>query len=462
MSAARSQNDGRRRVAPIVSRALRPFQEFAQAGALGGIALLACTVVALVWANSPWGDGYFAFWETVIAFGPASAPLEQTLHHWINDGLMAVFFLLVGLEIKRELLVGELATWRQAALPIVAAVGGMLVPAALYTVLNLSGDGTAGWGIPMATDIAFALGVLALLGPRVPVGLKVFLTAFAIVDDMGSVFVIALFYTSAISWWALGVAAVIVAGLLCLNAFKVGSLAPYLLLGMVLWLALLSSGLHATIAGVLLALTIPARTRIDAAEFSLRARALLDEFDRTETGDLLVMTSRGQQEAIHQLDVASDEVQGPLLRLEHALNGAVAFVIMPIFALANAGVRIGEVGAVMGSPITIGVALGLVAGKPIGITLCSWLAVRFLGASLPTGVSMRMIHAVSWIGGIGFTMSLFVAGLAFGESVQLDAAKFGILAGSAIAGAVGFGLLRGLEPPGGSGEKQLPETQLQP
>ena len=421
---------------------LRPFQEFVRTGALGGAALLACTVVAIAWANSPWADRYFGLFESVFAIGPASAPLAKTLHHWINDGLMAVFFLLVGLEIKRELLVGELSTLRQAALPIAAALGGMIVPAAVYAVLNRGGDGAEGWGIPMATDIAFALGVLALLGPRVPVGLKVFLAAFAIVDDMGAVLVIAIFYTSSLSWLALGAAAAIIVALFCLNAFKVGALAPYLLFGALLWLALLSSGLHATIAGVILALTIPVRTRINAREYSARARGLLDEFDRTETGDLLVMTSKGQQEAIQQLDVASDEVQGPLLRLEHALHSTVAFVIMPIFALANAGVRVGEVGQLGASPIMIGVALGLLLGKPLGITLCGWLAVRFLGASFPTGVTMQMIHGVSWIGGIGFTMSLFIAGLAFEESLQLDAAKFGILAGSLLAGVIGFMLVR--------------------
>lgn len=426
----------------LLTRALQPFQEFAHTGALGGIALLACTVFALAWANSPWGDSYFSLWESAIAIGPRSAPLVKSLQHWINDGLMAVFFLLVGLEIKRELLVGELASIRHAALPIAAAIGGMIVPAALYAMLNFGGEGAAGWGIPMATDIAFALGVLALVGSRVPIGLKVFLTAFAIVDDIGAVLVIAIFYTTSISWLAVGAATAIVAVLLCLNAFKVASLPAYLLFGALLWLALLSSGLHATIAGVIVALTIPVRTRINAEEYSVRARTLLDEFDRTETGDLLVLTSKGQQEAIHQLDLASGDVQGPLLRLEHALHATVAFVIMPIFALANAGVRVDTIERFVSSPITIGVTLGLLAGKPIGITACSWFAVRFLGASLPTGVTIQMIHAVSWIGGIGFTMSLFVAGLAFGESGQMDAAKFGILAGSILAGAAGYLLLR--------------------
>jgi len=441
-----SQRRRRGQPSVLLSSVLRPFQEFVRTGALGGVALLACALFALAWANSPWGASYFSLWETVIAVGPASAPLAKTLHHWISDGLMAVFFLLVGLEIKRELLVGELASVRQASLPIAAAIGGMIVPAAIYALINGRGPGAGGWGIPMATDIAFALGVLALLGPRVPVGLKVFLAAFAIVDDMGAVLVIALFYTSSISWLALGGALVVIGLLLALNYYKVGVLPPYLLLGVALWFALLSSGLHATIAGVILAFTIPARTRIDAGQYSARARALLDEFDRTESGDKLVMTNKGQQEAIHQLDIASGEVQGPLLRLEHALNGTVAFVIMPIFAFANSGVRVGEFGQLAANPITIGVATGLLIGKPIGITLCSWLTVRYLGATLPSGVTMRMIHGVSWIGGIGFTMSLFIAGLAFGESLQLDAAKFGVLAGSVVSGVVGLLLLRRPHP----------------
>ncbi len=426
----------------LLANLLRPFQEFARTGSLGSVALFACTLIALVWANSPWSDAYFRLWETVVVVGPETVPLAMSLRHWVSDGLMVVFFLLVGLEIKRELLVGELASVRRASLPIAAAIGGMIVPAPIYALINGRGAGEPGWGIPMATDIAFALGVLALVGSRTPVGLKVFLAAFAIVDDMGAVLVIAVFYTSSLSWMALGAAAAIVALLLVLNVMRVGSLVPYLLLGVLLWLTLISSGLHATIAGVILACTIPARTHVDTERFSARARALVDEFDSSGTVAHPVMTSMGQQEAIHQLDVASDDVQGPLLKLEHALHAPVAFVVMPIFALANAGVRIEDVGHLALSPIALGVLTGLVIGKPIGITLFSWLSLRFLGASLPTGVSLRMIHGVSWIGGIGFTMSLFIAGLAFSAGGQLDAAKFGILSGSIVGGTIGFLLLR--------------------
>ena len=426
----------------LVARVLRPFQEFARIGSLGGVVLLITTVVALIWANSPWGDSYFHLWETSLAVGGTDDPLTLTLHHWINDALMVVFFLLVGLEIKREMLVGELASPRLAALPIVAAIGGMAIPALLYTMVNRGGAGSVGWGIPMATDIAFALGILALLGPRVPLGLKVFLAALAIVDDLGAVLVIAIFYTSSIDWNALIAAAVCLAVLVTLNRTKVQALTPYLVVGVVLWYCVLRSGIHSTIAGVLLAMTIPTRTRVNAAQFSSSARELLDEFDRSETGDLLVITSKGQQEALHGLDLALDGVNAPLLKLEHGLNGLVAFGIMPLFALANAGVRLTGVGEVLGSPVAQGIALGLVAGKSVGITLFSWLAVRAGFAALPSGVTWRLVFGAAWLGGIGFTMSLFIAGLAFGESPLLDSAKVGILAASSLAGVVGYTILR--------------------
>ena len=431
----------------LVARVVRPFQEFSRIGSLGGVILLAATVLALAWANSAWGESYFHLWERVVVVGMPAAPLSLSLHQWINDALMAVFFLLVGLEIKREVLVGELASPRQAALPIIAAVGGMLVPAALYWLVGGSGEGAAGWGIPMATDIAFALGVLALLGPRVPIGLKVFLAALAIVDDLGAVLVIALFYTQTIAWGAVAMVVLCVAILIAFNVGRVAPLAPYLLVGVVLWYCLLLSGVHSTVAGVILAMTIPTGARLNAKEFSERARRLLDDFDRRETSDLLVITSKGQQEALHELDVAVSAVNAPLLKLEHSLAGVVSFGIMPLFALANAGVRLTGVGDALRSPVAWGVALGLVVGKPIGITLFSAIAVRFGFASLPTGVTWADMHGVAWLGGIGFTMSLFIAGLAFDRTpTVLDAAKLGIFASSCVAGSVGFLILRRLRP----------------
>ena len=443
---------------------MRPFQAFAHTEAAGGIVLLACTALALGWANSPWADGYFHLWETPLTVGAAGGfGLTMSLHHWINDGLMAVFFFLVGLEIKREMLVGELASPKQAALPIAAALGGMLVPAGLYVALNAGGPGAGGWGIPMATDIAFALGVLALLGPRVPAALKVFLAALAIVDDLGAVLVIALFYTAQLSWASLGLAAGVLLLLVLANRLGFRHAAVYAALGAVLWLAVLRSGVHATVAGVLLAMTIPSRTRIDEDEFVERAGAALDEFRAASTVDTDVLSNRAQQEAVHELESACDEVQSPLMKLEHGLHGVVAFGIMPLFALANAGVRLGaDMFAALSLPVALGVVLGLVLGKPLGITLFSWLAARLGLAEPPAGGgAWRALHGVSWLGGIGFTMSLFVAGLAFGESGPLlDSAKVGVLAASLIAGIAGWVFLRagGSAPAAGAPAEALAEA----
>jgi len=426
----------------LLARMLGPFEEFARTGALGGIVLLVCTVAALGWANSPWSDGYFALWRTQIDVGPASHPLRLSLRDWINDGLMAVFFLLVGLEMKREVLVGELASPRQAMLPIAAAVGGMVLPAVVYIALNAGGEGARGWGIPMATDIAFALGVLALLGPRLPLGLKVFLVALAIVDDLGSVLVIAGFYTSAIHALALAVAGAVVALLVVLNRARVHALAPYLGLGLALWVAVHESGVHPTVAGILLALVIPTRSRIDADQFSARVGHVMADFRRGETGDRLVLTSGAQQEALHELAVEATAVTPPLLRLEHALHRPVSFAIMPLFALANAGVRLATFGDALSSRVAWGVAVGLLLGKTAGITLFAWIAVRAGIAALPAGVGWRMVYGSSWLGAIGFTMALFVAGLAFAGSPMLETAKAGILAASAVGGLTGYVVLR--------------------
>jgi NhaA family Na+:H+ antiporter len=380
-------------------RILGPFQRFASSEAASGIILLAATACALAWANSPWQPEYASLLHRSLPVGSGMLRLDLTVHEWINDCLMALFFLLVGLEIKREMRVGELASLRRAALPIAAAIGGMVVPALLYAALNGSGAGARGWGIPMATDIAFALGVVALLGPRVPVALRVFLAAVAIVDDIGAVLVIAIFYTASVSWAALAVVAAVLVVLLLLNRAGVQHAAPYLLLGIVLWIAVLASGIHATIAGVLLAMTIP--TRASNSESSL------------------------------------------LERLEHALYGPVAFLIVPLFALANAGVRIGGPSSSgLSLPVLSGVVIGLVLGKPLGISLASWLAVRARIATLPDGVGWRLIHGVSWLGGIGFTMSLFVGALAFTDQSFLDSAKIGVLLASCVAAFMGWLMLR--------------------
>ncbi len=426
---------------PLIDRALRPFQEFAHRESSSGLLLLACTAIALAWANSVFAESYTRLWEIPVTVGIGEFALRETLHHWINDGLMAIFFFLIGLEIKREVLVGELASPRRAALPLAAAVGGMVVPAILYLAINPSGPRAAGWGIPMATDIAFALGVLALLGPRVPLTLKVFLTALAIVDDIGAVLVIAFFYTADLSVNAVGVGACLLTLLVLCNVAGVRHLAPYALLGLALWVAFLESGVHATVAGVLLAFTIPARTRIDAGEFLARSHGALAEFAAAGVAEANVVTSRAHQEALLAIESAAEMAQAPLQKLEDKLHGVVAFGIMPLFALANAGVALSG-GAAIGSPVALGVILGLVLGKPLGITLFAWLATKVGLAERPPDASWPKLHGVAWLGGIGFTMSLFIAGLAFNDAAVLTQAKLGILVASLAAGTVGWLLLR--------------------
>jgi len=439
-----------------IERILSPFQRFARTESSGGIVLIACTLAALAWANSPWWGGYERLWATELAFSLGGTGVSHSLHHWINDGLMAVFFFVVGLEIKREVLVGELASVRKATLPIAAALGGMLAPALIYTAVNGGGPGARGWGIPMATDIAFALGVLALLGPRVPLSLKVFLAALAIVDDIGAVLVIALFYTASISWTALSAAAMVVGVLLVMNRLGARQPVTYYLLALALWAAFLESGVHATVAGVLAAILVPARTRIATGEFLERGRELMDEFDEAgEEGDTVLCNQR-RQEAIHALERACEAAQAPLQRIEHQLQPWVSFGIVPLFALANAGVHLsGEVVREVADPVAVGTILGLVVGKPLGITLFSWGVVRLGLAARPDGVSWRDLHGVSWLGGIGFTMSLFISALAFGADVRATEAKVGILVASLLAGGIGWLMLRRL---GGEERRRTPRN----
>ena len=427
---------------PLPARLLRPFQTFFRLEASGGLLLLLCALVALVWANTPLADVYFGLWQTIVTVGAGGFVISKPLLLWINDGLMAIFFLVVGLEIKREVMTGELASLRQAALPLAAAVGGMVVPALLYAALNAGTPGARGWGIPMATDIAFALGVLALLGRRAPLALKVFLTAIAIVDDLGAVLVIAFFYTASISWTSLGVGALFLGLLFVANRLGVRRPMVYVVLGIGLWLAFLKSGVHATIAGVLLALMIPARRELDAPAFAEKVRALLNVFARDVRPGHREPTS-DQRAAIHSLEVACERVETPLARMEHTLHPWVAFAIVPLFALANAGVALGgDLGAALADSVTLGIVLGLVVGKVIGVTAFAWMAIKAGWAALPEGIVWRHIVGVACLCGIGFTMSLFIGGLAFGEGEMLDRAKTGILLASLISGLAGWLLLR--------------------
>jgi Na+:H+ antiporter, NhaA family len=421
---------------------LRPFQIFLEKEASGSIVLLACSAIALIWANSPFRDSYFHVWETEIGFTVGDFALHKSLHHWINDGLMAVFFFVIGLEIKREVLVGELASMRKAALPLAAAVGGMLVPALIYAAFNAGSPALRGWGIPMATDIAFALGVLALLGPGIPNGLKVFLAALAIVDDLGAVLVIALFYTADLNTTALLIGSGILALMLLANRAGVRYPLVYAILGFLLWMAILESGVHATIAGVLAAMAIPARRRLDPREFAERGRTLLGWFDREVEPEIDRFTPQ-QTDAVHALERACKEVGTPLARLEHAHLPWVTWFIMPLFALSNAGVELGGgIGAALGDAVALGIVVGLVVGKQIGVALFSWLVVKLGVASLPTGASWKQVYGVACLCGIGFTMSLFIANLAFTEAGTLDVAKTGVLFASLVSGIWGFFYLR--------------------
>jgi len=420
-----------------------PIVEFFETEASGGIVLIVATLAALAWANSGFHDSYHDLWHTKIGLGWGDYRLVLDLHHWINDGLMAIFFFLVGLEIKREVLVGELASLRKAALPAMAALGGMVVPALLYTLLNAGKPGEAGWGIPMATDIAFAIGVLMLLGSRVPVGLKIFLTALAVVDDLGAVLVIAVFYTAGLAWaWLLmGLAAV--ALLFLLPRLTIVPRSAFLVVGVLVWFCFLKSGVHATVAGVLVALAIPLRAPVrnrsealtELAHLSGSVREKEASPDPTDEEDLTLVLQR-----IHDL---ADRSSSPLYHLEHTLGRWVSFGIMPVFALANAGVTLNghAVAGVLQDAVPLGVLLGLVIGKQVGITGFSLLAVRLGWASLPSRVGWAMLHGAAILGGIGFTMSIFIANLAFGDPLVLEEAKMGVLLASFTAAVLGIVLL---------------------
>jgi NhaA family Na+:H+ antiporter len=424
-------------------RILLPFQRFLLTEAGGGILLLTATALALALANSPLAASYDALLHTEIAVRVGTLHLAESLTHWINDGLMTLFFLVVGLEIKREIVAGELRSPRRAALPLTAALGGTLLPAALYLTLNASGPGMRGWGIPMATDIAFSLGILALLGRAAPVGLRIFLASLAIADDLAAILVIALAYTARISWTALGIAAGCLILLVAMNRLGVRQLRAYALLGVVLWLAMLASGVHATIAGVLVAFTIPARARIDSRQFVRRARTYVNAFASSGYSGVRMLTNEGQQSALEELGDSAEQFQIPLQRMEHALHPWVAYGIIPLFALANAGVVLdADFPHALAESITLGILAGLVIGKPAGILLGSWLATRSRLAELPAGVEWRHLVGAAFLGGIGFTMSLFITDLAFESGAFITQAKAGTLLGSLVAGLTGWLILR--------------------
>ncbi len=408
---------------------MSPFVSFARMQAASGILLVTATIVALTWANSPWAASYHTFWSAPVPIGFGGFGLTVTRHDWINDGLMPIFFFLVGLEIKREVLVGELSSLRQAAFPLASAIGGAIVPALAYLLIAHGADVRQGWAIPMATDIAFVMGALAILGNRVAVSLKVFVTALAIADDLIAVLVIALFYTQQIHMANLAFG---FAGLaLCFLVNRLGVKAPafYAIIGVFVWYGMLQSGVHATVAGVLLAFTIPTRTYVDRDYFLKRSRWLIDRFEAAPNN------SSEAHSAIHMMASQLQLAASPLQRFERFLHPWVSFIVLPLFALANLGVQIrGNVAAAIRHPVALGVALGLFIGKPIGIWVSARLSVKLRLAVAPPDFSQRALFGAAWLCGIGFTMSLFIATLAFGDGALLNMAKMGVLAASLASG----------------------------
>jgi len=415
---------------PLARLVARPVREFLRVEAAGSILLLLSAAAALIWANSAWASSYDALWHTRLAIDVGPLHLDETLQHWVNDALMVIFFFVVGLEIKYELVNGDLRDPRTAALPIVAAVGGMVVPAGIYFALNPPGAaGNAGWGIPMATDIAFAVGVLGVLGRRIPSAARLFLLTLAIVDDIGAILVIAVFYTSDLSLTWLAIAIALLAVMAALRAVRVWAVVVYAVLGVVVWFALLESGVHATLAGVAIGLLAP-------------AKPLLEEEVAREYAAEALRDRRLDPDELTRLRFLLKESVSVVERLVSTLHPVSAYVVLPVFALANAGVELGAIGEVFTEPVGLGIVLGLVLGKPVGILLTSFLAVRLGIAKLPENTTWSMVLGLGAVAGIGFTVSIFIAGLSFpGADLLTAEAKIAILLASLIAAVVGVVLL---------------------
>lgn len=435
---------GKEYIAPwerVFERVLTPLDEFIHRQTTSGVLLMLCAIVALYIANSQWSEAYFNLLKMPFTIGMEGFQLSKSLHHWINDGLMAIFFFVVGLELKREILVGELADPKQAMLPIIAAIGGMLMPALFYIAINPQGHTFDGWGVPMATDIAFALGALALLGNRVPKNLLTFLVALAIVDDLGAVIVIALFYTDTINLTALLITGVVLFFLISLNRGGIRAPLPYILLGIVLWIAMLKSGIHATLAGILLAFSIPMRPKYDPKRLLSQIDQMVGQIRETYQREENIIKNHKLRSQVRALGEGVRLVQAPAQVLERKLHIPSAYLVIPIFSLANAGIPIdwSSLGNTIIHPVSLGITAGLIAGKLIGIAGFSWLAVKIGIATLPQSLNFKHIIGVALMGGIGFTMSIFIAELGFAQHPQdLLMAKTGILLGSALAGFSGF------------------------
>jgi len=431
-------------------RVRQPFKRFLEIESAGGILLILATILALIVANSGWASAYESLWKEEFILGSEHFNLTKPIILWINDGLMAIFFFLVGLEIKRELLVGELSSPKKAALPIIAAVGGMLVPAGLFLLFVGKGLGKEGWGIPMATDIAFSLGILSLLGKRVPLALKVFLVAFAIVDDIGAIIVIAVFYSAEIHWSLLFIALGLIAVLFLLNKARIRYIPFYMVIGWIIWFLFLKSGIHPTIAGVLIAFSIPSARKIDLEDFSFRMKRNLEDFENDPCTDDVAL-QHSQLASIDNMQSQIFKIQSPLQQLEHHLHGFVTYIVMPLFAFANAGVVLKGAGLDTLNTLTLSISGSLIFGKIIGIFLFAYLTVKLGLSALPNKIKWKHILGAGMLGGIGFTMSLFISNLAY-ENIGLlrgiaeNQAKLGILMGSLLAAILGYVYLKFILP----------------
>ncbi len=433
----------------VARKVVLPSQAFVHTEQIGGLVLLAAALVALAWANSPWSHAYHAILETPAAVTLGRWSIELDVKHWINDGLMTLFFFVIGLEVRRETSVGSLADWRRATLPIAAGVGGMAVPALVYASIAAGGEGAPGWGIPVATDIAFALGVLALVGRHLPEGVRVLLLALAAADDIGGILVIAIVYSGDLSLLALGAAAAALAAAFVLRAGGVRHTVVYMGVAAAMWIAVYSSGVHPTVAGVALGMLAPVRRDFGLRHFARSADTLLSRF-RTALGRDDRATAAA---TLGQFETLSRGTEAPVERLERIVHPWVSFLVLPLFALANAGVELsGEmVERSMASPVTLGVIAGLVVGKPIGIVGASWLAVKFGWADLPDRTTWSHVVGIGLLAGIGFTVSLFIGELAFRGGSASDEAKVGILVASLVAGGLGYAWLRIAAPSGRAG-----------
>jgi NhaA family Na+:H+ antiporter len=428
----------------VADQILRPAQQFFNKEASSSILLIAATAVALIWVNSSIGETYHSFWHTEISFTFGHFHISKTLLHWVNDGLMSLFFFTVGLEIKREILVGELATPKKALLPVIAALGGMIVPGLIYAAINAGSPTIHGWGIPVATDIAFALGAVAVFGRKLPVGLRIFLAAFAIADDLGAVVIIAIFYTKEIVWSNLIISLFLIFGLAVANFFWIRQTLIYAILGLAVWFFVLGSGVHPTIAGVIVSLFVPARGRYDTDNFLQNVKKITEKFECEEQScGYSILLNQEHLYAVQALELACHDVETPLQRLMHALHPWVAFLILPLFAMGNTGLIFRGIvfSEAVSNPVILGIIFGLVVGKPIGILLFSYLSVKTGIASLPQEVRWPHIFGGAMLGGIGFTMSLFLSELSFSDPHIIDYARIAILAGSVLSAAIGMSYL---------------------